>query len=649
VTFDGTNWVNIGASVDHNATLNRAADDAHSQYQLGSAKDANGGYAGLDGGGLVIRPVKALRVASPDVTSPNPGEVWVNGVDLKYRNSSGGGQTEAVERQAMKDQNSGYAGLDGGGLVNKAVKAVRTSSDPVSPAAGEMWVNSGLLKYRDAAGSPATQVVEVQGNRDQNGGYAGLDGGGVVTRPVKGVRAGGGDPGTPGSGEVWVNGAALKYVDASGSPAVQIVEVQGNRDQNGGYAALDGGGVVNKPVRAIRTASPDPGSPNPGDVWVNGGVVKYRDASGSPATQILETQGNRDQNGGYAALDGGGAVNKPVKAIRTASPDPGSPSPGDVWVNGGVVKYRDASGLPATQILETQGNRDQNGGYAALDAGGAVNKPVKAIRTASPDPGSPSAGDVWVNGVDLKYRNNNGGGAQTDTVERQANKDQNGGYAGLDGGGLVGKPVKAIRLASPDPGSPSPGDVWVNGTDLKFRDNGGSPATRSAVSAGRQVLTGAGMTGGGDLTADRTVSISAFSGVVSKDFDPASLSWTAGEIKVHQTYDVGVDGQLLPVGIRLPATVNSALRTEAVLEFDDGSSKVITNAATAATLDSDGQGLAYALMGDLNSAANANGRRVRKIKIQTRNNDNVNPVNNVDVGVFRVRAWASPRGGGSAL
>ena len=141
ICFDGTNWVNIGASVDHNATLNRSADNAHSQYQLGSAKDQNGGYAGLDVNGLVNKPVKALRTANPDPGSLNPGDVWVNGVDLRFRNNNGGSpQTETVERQVSKDQNGGYAGLDVNGLVNKPVKALRTANpDPGSLNPGDVF------------------------------------------------------------------------------------------------------------------------------------------------------------------------------------------------------------------------------------------------------------------------------------------------------------------------------------------------------------------------------------------------------------------------------------------------------------------------------------------------------------------------------
>jgi hypothetical protein len=307
---------------------------------------------------------------------------------------------------------------------------------------------------------------------------------------------------------------------------------------------------------------------------------------------------------------------------------------GTAWVNiGASVDHNSllnlSAGNPHTQY-QLGSAKDQNNGYAGLDGAGFVTKPTKVVRAVN-DPGSPAVGEVWIKGADLKFQDNQGAPA-TQVVERVARRNQANGYAGLDGGGRVAAaqaPIKATYAAGGDQGL--------------------VPADIGAPPAGRSVATGAGLSGGGDLTADRTIAIAAFSGVLSKDFDPGSLSWTASEVKVHQTYDVGADGQLVPVAVRLPATVNTSLRTEVVFEFDDTSNRIVTNAADAAVLDLDAQGIALAIMGDLGSAASANGRRLRKIKIQTRNNDNLNPVNNVDVGIFRVRAWATPRGGGMAL
>lgn len=57
---------------------------------------------------------------------------------------------------------------------------VARKSDPGSPVTGEMWINSALLKFRDNSGSPTTRVVEVQSNKDVANGYAGLDANGFL-------------------------------------------------------------------------------------------------------------------------------------------------------------------------------------------------------------------------------------------------------------------------------------------------------------------------------------------------------------------------------------------------------------------------------------------------------------------------------------
>jgi hypothetical protein len=54
------------------------------------------------------------------------------------------------------------------------------------------------------------------------------------------------------------------------------------------------------------------------------------------------------------------------------------------------------------------------------------------------DPGSPAAGECWINSADLKCRDNQGAPA-TQTFERQANKNAASGYAGLDSGARIAK------------------------------------------------------------------------------------------------------------------------------------------------------------------------------------------------------------------
>lgn len=74
---------------------------------------------------------------------------------------------------------------------------------------------------------------------------------------------------------------------------------------------------------------------------------------------------------------------------------------------------------------------------------------------------------------------------------------------------------RALRLwaVGSDPASPDDGDVWYR-TDTdkaRLRANG---ATVSLADETRQVVSGDGLTGGGDLSADRTLAVGAGAGIV---------------------------------------------------------------------------------------------------------------------------------------
>lgn len=307
--------------------------------------------------------------------------------------------------------------------------------------------------------------------------------------------------------------------------------------------------------------------------------------------------------------------------------------PAGTWVNlGASVDHAALLNLgtgdphPQYQLLA---QREAAGGYAGLGGDNLPIRPTKGVRTGG-DPGSPAPGEVWIVGTELKFRNDTGTPA-TEFVERQARRNQANGYAGLDGGGRVAATQAPAK------------SVYSTGGDQAL-----APADVGAVAPSRSVGTGQGLAGGGDLSANRTISIAAFTGLVARDHDPAQASWTANETKVHVTYDAGPDGVLLPAALRLPATVDVALATEVVFEFHDATTKVITNSSLALTLDDTMQGLADALMGGIGGAEQNNGRSVRKITFRTRNTTG-NAVNNVDIGIFRVRAYAFPRGAGGAL
>jgi Protein of unknown function (DUF2793) len=307
---------------------------------------------------------------------------------------------------------------------------------------------------------------------------------------------------------------------------------------------------------------------------------------------------------------------------------------GSNWVDLGVSIDHNAllnlgTGNPHTQY-QLGSQKDQNSGYAGLDTDGLVNKAIKAIRAGMSDPGSPNAGEVWVNDKALKFRDNSGS-PSTQVVEVLSRRNANNGYAGLDINGRI------------DVAQAAPKSVYSTGGA-----QGLAPADIGAAAQNRNVSAGVGLSGGGDLTSDRTLSIAAFSGFVSQDHTPSSASWSAHEVKVHATYDIGTGGHLVPSGIRIPACVDAALETQVLFEFHDASSYTLLNTSTGSVLDKTMQELSDILMGSVTGANQNNGRAIRKITFQTHNNSN-GSVSSISLGVFRLRAYAFPRGGGSAL
>jgi hypothetical protein len=369
-----------------------------------------------------------------------------------------------------------------------------------------------------------------------------------------------------------------------------------------------------------------------GSAWVNigssidhGALLNL--AVGNPHTQYQLTS-EKGIEGGYPGLDALGRVAAPTKLIRTsAAPSP--VSSGEVWIDGEELQFRGASEAPATQTVERLAHKDQGGGYAGLDSLGRVSAPVRQIRqSAAPSPVDP--GEVWIDGADLQFRDAAGAPA-TQTVEVRANRNQIGGYAGLSA--TTGR-LEAAQAA--------PRSVYATGGDqaLSASDVGAAPASRT-------ISAGTGLSGGGDLSANRSLDIASFTGIISKDIDPGSTSWGDHQIIIHLSLDVGVHGHLLPVGLRLPPTSNSSLNTEAVFTLDDNSTLTVVNASTGANRDENITGLLGFLAGDVSMAAANNGRKVQKITLQTRNLGVATVT--ADLGAFRIRAFALPRGVGAAL
>lgn len=167
------------------------------------------------------------------------------------------------------------------------------------------------------------------------------------------------------------------------------------------------------------------------------------------------------------------------------------------------------------------------------------------------------------------------------------------------------------------------------------------------VPMSRNIFPGIGLSGGGDLSEDIIIDISAFSGLVSKSFDPGSRLYAKGKVLVtFVTYDVGNGGSFIPVAYQIPAA-SGTVRPRIVFEFSDGTSAWRENPGGGPLGDSF-QGCTILLMNDAQSGqpVNNDGKVVRKIKFAASNADMNNDFT-VDIGAFRLNAYATPRGGGS--
>lgn len=349
--------------------------------------------------------------------------------------------------------------------------------------------------------------------------------------------------------------------------------------------------------------------------------------SGDPHTQYL-LRSEADSNLGFASLDAEGLVVRPVKAIRTISP--GSAASGDVWINNVDLKFQDASGSPATQTVERTARRNQNNGYAGLDGNGIVTSPAGHLRRGTP-PSTPNAGEVFLDGRDLKYRDDTGPNV-TQTVERLTNRNIADGYAGLDSSGRVVPPA-ALHSTTHATGGSDPI----------------SPASIGAVPDTRSVTTTGGLTGGGALSADRSLSIAGFAGAVAKDHDPATSTWTSEETKIHLTIDAGENTMLLPMLVRLPPCVDAALVTEVVLVMSDSSvTNAVSNTSTTTAVEIGMEDLTKLALGHLGVDGTHDTKRIQKVRFQTRNTT-TGTVADKDIGHFRLRAWAFPKGGGASF
>lgn len=110
--------------------------------------------------------------------------------------------------------------------------------------------------------------------------------------------------------------------------------------------------------------------------------------------------------------------------------DPSSPVVGEVWINGAELKFRDNQGVPATQVVERQANKSPANGYASLDASSLV--PNNQLPSLSGTGGCTNQFVRTLNDKAAPACATVTSGDADSTLEKTANKNGANGYAGLD-------------------------------------------------------------------------------------------------------------------------------------------------------------------------------------------------------------------------
>lgn len=456
---------------------------------------------------------------------------------------------------------------------------------------GTAWVNIGssvdhASLRRLTEGDPHTQY-QTRAEKDANGGYCSLDGGGRVGAthaPAKSVYATGGNQ-------------ALAPGDIGAEPAISTLPIaKGGTNASTASAALASLGAVAKA-----------GDSMTGDLNLgNHRVTNLADAAASGDAVTL------NQLNLYA-------WQAPVRdAVRT-SPPGGTPSTGQ--------RHIIATGATGGWSGHDTEIAQWNGAAWVF----TVPSEGMAAWATIPDQILVFDGAAWSNvGTKLSHadlQNLTTGNPHTQ-YQLNADRGASNGYAPLD-----------VNSRVPAANAPNKSTYATGGNQAM------APADIGAVATGRQVLSGTGLTGGGDLSADRTLGISGFTGAVAKDLNPGTQTFLSGPTLLA-TYDVGADAQLLVIAVRLPATTNAQLTTEVVLGLDNSTDVILNNTNTGAFRDIDLPTLALAMMGDLaNNAAN-NGRRIKQVRFQVNNSGGSL---GATLTPFRLRALSTPRGGGAAL
>ena len=202
-----------------------------------------------------------------------------------------------------------------------------------------------------------------------------------------------------------------------------------------------------------------------------------------------------------------------------------------------------------------------------------------------------------------------------------------------------------VTVTAADVGAP-PTSRTVNGyalsadVTLASADVGAAPATRA-------INTGTGLAGGGNLTGDRTLSIAGYTGPICKDHDEASRTYGANSTTTLKKYDVGASSFLWLHNILVPARNQVGLTCKLVAHMADGSTVDVQVNATDADIGLNAQTCQDRMYGNagVGQSAGNDANPCQAVSLVVVNGTGGGITANI--GPFRLRALAYPRGGGS--
>lgn len=320
------------------------------------------------------------------------------------------------------------------------------------------------------------------------------------------------DPGSPVNAEVWLSGpssSSLKFRDNGSTPATHTVADDSNTI-TAGTGLTGGGSLTSNPTLSLDVP-----------VSVADGGTGAGTASGARANLGAMSSSLTDShilvgNGSNIATDVAvsGDVSISNTGAVTVTKTNGTPFAASATTDTTNAANITSGTLPASRLPNptstTLGGVQSAAGQAHqwVDSISTSGEPHQSQPAFADISGSASAGQLPANVVYNDASNTYSG---TTTQDFSAS------------GTTLKLPTKN------DPVSPVAGEVWLSGaagTELKFRDNAGSPATHSLVDASRQFTAGTGLTGGGDLSADRSIEI-ASTGVTPGSYSAANVTVNA--------------------------------------------------------------------------------------------------------------------------